>query len=85
LCGVQLLGHEQAPNRQLVDFQPSDSGTTDCQSTDGKCTDGYCADCNCAQRKPGYRKCPGRKRAKSLWGSAHGAPFASGGEAGCHA
>jgi hypothetical protein len=52
LWGVQFLGHDEAPNGQLVDLQPSDSGATDCQSTYGKCTDGYCADCNDAKRKP---------------------------------
>jgi len=77
---VELLGHEEAPNRQLVDFQPSDSGTTDCQSADGKRTDGDCADCNCAQRKPAYRKRPGCKRAKGAWGSAHRGQLASGGK-----
>ena len=71
LWGVKLLGYDEAPNGQLVDFQPSDPGATDCQSTNGKCTDGYCADCNCAQRKPTYRKRPGCKRTKGLSGSAH--------------
>lgn len=72
LRGAKRLGDDQAPNRQLVDFQPSDSGATDSQSTDGERTDGHCADCDGAQRKPAYRKRPGCKRAEGLWGSAPG-------------
>ena len=69
---MKLLAYDKAPNGQLVDFQPSDSGATDSQSTDGERTDGHCADCDCTQRKPSYRKRPGCKRAKGLRGSAHG-------------
>jgi hypothetical protein len=52
LRGAKLLGYNKAPNGQLVDFQPSDSGATDGQSTDGKGTDGYCAECHCAYCEP---------------------------------
>jgi len=82
---VQLLGDEKAPNGELVDFQPPDSGATDCQSTDGKCADGYCADGHCAQRQPAYRKRAGCKRTKRSWDGARRSQFASGRETRCQA
>jgi len=82
---VQLLGDEKAPNGELVDFQPPDSGATDCQSTDGKCADGYCADGHCAQRQPAYRKRAGCKRTQRSWGGARRSQFASGRETRCQA
>jgi len=68
---MKLLGYDKAPDRQLVDLEPSDPGATDCQSTDGKCTEGYGANCNRAKRKPAHRKRPGRNRAEGSWGSAN--------------
>lgn len=62
---VKLLGDHKAPNVQLLDVKPSDSGPSDGQSTDGQGTDGHCADGKCAQREAAYRKCSGRQRAES--------------------
>ena len=69
--GAKVLGHNKAPDRQLIDLQPSDSGTTDRDSSDGKSTDGHCTDCKCTQREAARCQCASRHRTKGSWGRVH--------------
>jgi len=60
---AKFLGYDKAPNQQLIDFQPPDSGATNRQSTDSDCAEGYGTDCKRAQRKAAYCKRPTGNRA----------------------
>jgi hypothetical protein len=68
--GVKFLGYDKAPNQQLIDYQPTDTGATNRQSTNSDCTEGDGTDCQCAQREAAYCQ---RATCKSTYGLCAGA------------
>lgn len=76
---LKFLGYDKAPNPQLIDFQPTDSGPTNSQSTNSDYTEGYGTDCKCAQCKAAYRKRAACKRTQGLCAGGRLSQIRSGG------
>jgi hypothetical protein len=76
---LKFLGYDEAPNQQLIDFQPTDSGPTNRQSTNSDCTEGYGTNCECAQRKAAYCKRATCKRTQGLCAGARLSQITPGG------
>ena len=85
LRDVQPLGDEKAPNREFVDFKPSDPDSTDRQATDRQCADRHCADRHGPERQPACRERAGRQGTQGARRAAAPSKFSGRQELRCHA